>query len=219
MEAREAGDPEIESIELVRRAQAGEGEAFAALIERYYGRVLAVVRRRLGPELRRELESGDVVQEAMVEVIRTFDRFDMRDERALVRWLAGLVENRIRDFAKFYGAERRERRREVAPPREADSGERGGGPLLPPDQGRSPLEEVARREQRERMQAALATLNPRYRAVIEARREGARWSEVARRLELSSDGAARILHSLALVTLMKALAAEAGPPDGEPPPP
>ncbi len=82
-----------ESIELVRRAQGGELEALDRLFERYYQRVHAIVRIRLGDELRRNLESGDVLHEALIEAIRSFHQFDARDEASLIHWLAKIVEN------------------------------------------------------------------------------------------------------------------------------
>lgn len=45
-------------------------------------------------------ESQDFVQDAVLEAIRGFDRLEIRDERALVRWLATVARNRIRDAGR-----------------------------------------------------------------------------------------------------------------------
>ena len=45
-----------ETIDLVRRAQRGDDDALNRLIDRYYDRIQRIVRIRLGPRLRRDLE-------------------------------------------------------------------------------------------------------------------------------------------------------------------
>ena len=59
-----------DSFELIRRAQNGEEPAYDRLFERYYERVHAIVRKRLGPALRGDVESLDIVQDAMVDAVR-----------------------------------------------------------------------------------------------------------------------------------------------------
>ena len=58
-------------------------------------RIHRVARRRLGPGLRREVESCDIAHEAVIEAIRGFDRFELRNKPALLAWLGKLVERRI----------------------------------------------------------------------------------------------------------------------------
>ena len=62
------------SVELVRRAQAGERPALERLFERYYDRVRRIVRARLGPELRLRVESVDILQETFTAAVGSFDR-------------------------------------------------------------------------------------------------------------------------------------------------
>ena len=45
-----------------------------------------IVRTGLGPRLRERLELTDVVQEALVEVVRQFPQFTGQNEAALVRY-------------------------------------------------------------------------------------------------------------------------------------
>ena len=54
-------------MELIRLAQGGEEQAYGRLFERYYERVHAIVRKRLGQALRADVESLDIVQDAMVD--------------------------------------------------------------------------------------------------------------------------------------------------------
>ena len=85
---------------LVQRARKGDDGAMSALLERYQPRVMRIVRRRLGSELRSQMESGDVVQDAMVEVIRSLESFEAKDDRSFLRWITGVIENRIRKHAR-----------------------------------------------------------------------------------------------------------------------
>ena len=89
-----------ETGSLVTRARSGDSEALAFLLDRYQSRVLRLVRRRIGPGVRRQVESGDVVQEVMAETIRSIQDFTPRDERSFFRWLSCVVENRIRNIAR-----------------------------------------------------------------------------------------------------------------------
>lgn len=205
--------PMQRTLELVHRAQAGDPQALADLLARYQDRVRALVRRRMGPGLRQDLDSGDMVQEAMVEVLEGFERFEMRDETAFVRWLSTLVENRLRELARFHRAAKRDRGREVRIDG-SPSGERATGvPELSDEDAPTPSEVVSRRELGDRLGAAMLRLSVHHRDVLAARQTGASWEDVAGRMQLPSAAAARMLHARARVSLMK-LVAGAGPTSG-----
>src|SRR6185436_18440399 len=101
------------TLDLLRRAQQGERPALERLLERYYERVRRIVRLRLGPSLRRRLESGDILQETFLAAVRNFARFELRDEGSFINWLAVLAENQIRDAADHHGAQKRAMLRQV----------------------------------------------------------------------------------------------------------
>ena len=71
-------------LDLIRRAQAGEHEALELVFARYYAPVRAYVSRRLGPILRLEVESLDIMQETFLIAVEQFDRF-------LKAWIAARV--------------------------------------------------------------------------------------------------------------------------------
>jgi RNA polymerase sigma-70 factor (ECF subfamily) len=210
--------PPAGTLELLREAQAGSSSALAALLERHQARIRTLVRQRLGQELRRELDSGDLVQEALVEVVEAFPRFELRDERSFLRWLAALVENRVRELARFHGREKRDLRRRVALPSEE------GSVCGPADPGPSPSQEARGAEAEERLATALAELPPQWRQVLELRRAGLEFEALAEQLELKSAGAARMLHARARVALLSRLPAALRelteqPPSGDGPGP
>jgi RNA polymerase sigma-70 factor (ECF subfamily) len=85
------GSPQIESqaaeAELLARLRAGNDAAFAELIRRHSGRLLAVVRRLL----RREEDAQDALQEAFLSAFRALDKFDGRSQ--LGTWLHRIAVN------------------------------------------------------------------------------------------------------------------------------
>ncbi|MEO0651058.1 MAG: sigma-70 family RNA polymerase sigma factor [Planctomycetota bacterium] len=193
------------TLDLVHRAQAGDAAALEGVVARTYPRVLEIVRQRLGPGLRRYAESGDVVQEAMGELARGIEDFEPRDEAALVRWMARVVENRLRMLARHHARGKRDGN--------VVSLARLGGPAAasefePAKSTLSPLDKAARSEELERLRAAIEGLEPKHRAVIEARREGATWDAVAQAIDLPSAGAARMLHVRAMAALASRLERE-----------
>jgi RNA polymerase sigma factor (sigma-70 family) len=107
-------DSETKSVELVRRAQGGELPALNRLFERYYDRVRKIVRMRLGPNLGKYVETEDILQETFIAAVHSFDRFEVRDDAGLILWLSKIAEHQIQNAAAYHGAQKRDRRREVA---------------------------------------------------------------------------------------------------------
>jgi len=61
------------SAELLARARGGSNEALGALLQRCGPKLLSLVRLRLGPALRREVDSRDVLQATLVKALAHFD--------------------------------------------------------------------------------------------------------------------------------------------------
>jgi len=74
-----------DDVELVRRAQAGDGDAFSLLIARYRRRLESLAGRRLQD---RE-EARDVVQDAVVRALRSLA--SLHDPAAFFPWMAATV--------------------------------------------------------------------------------------------------------------------------------
>jgi RNA polymerase sigma-70 factor (ECF subfamily) len=66
-----------------------------------------VVRTGLGPKLRERVELSDVVQEALVEVVRQFPQFTGQNEAALVGWLRRLVGQKLADLGRYHSRAKR----------------------------------------------------------------------------------------------------------------
>jgi len=101
-------DPEIDlSLELVRRIQAGEPEAWERLYRRYHDVLLFSIRSRLGRGLRAWLQSEDILQSVVKDALGDLERFEPRGPGSLEHFLHVCVLNKIRTKAAFYGARRR----------------------------------------------------------------------------------------------------------------
>ena len=66
-----------------------------------------IVRTGLGPRLRERVELSDVVQEALVEVVRQFPQFTGQNEAALVGWLRRLVGQKLADLGRYHSRAKR----------------------------------------------------------------------------------------------------------------
>jgi RNA polymerase sigma-70 factor, ECF subfamily len=141
---------------LAVRAAAGDHGAFAELIDRHGGRVLAVATRIAGDRSRGE----DLCQEVWVHLLRVLPRYDAARPFApwLVQVAANLCRNRVRD----------ERRR---PARSLDAVVEEAGEIAAGDVP-SPTERLERDEIARVVRAARDRLPESYRAILALRYEG-----------------------------------------------
>jgi RNA polymerase sigma-70 factor (ECF subfamily) len=113
-------------LELMAKARAGETDALGELCALYRNYLRMVVRTGLGPKLRERVELSDVVQEALVEVVRQFPQFTGQNEAALVGWLRRLVGQKLADLARYHNRAKRSAGGPVMP-LDAPWGVEGGG--------------------------------------------------------------------------------------------
>ena len=145
-----------DSLDLVRLAQRGELVALGELCARSYPRVQALVRQRLNPEMRAEMESGDLLQEAMLDAIRGFADFELRSQRELVGWFARIVENNLVTAARHMRAQKRERARETPLEFVQTYLEESAPDWRPLAGGPDPIEVTSQREQQRILAECLA---------------------------------------------------------------
>jgi RNA polymerase sigma-70 factor (ECF subfamily) len=107
-------EPEDETRALVEEAQAGDVASLNRLFERYYGTMLDMARRRLGPRLRSKEDPADLAQTTFREAHRDFKSYNYRGEGSLLAWLIQILQNKIRDKAEFYSAGKRDLSKERA---------------------------------------------------------------------------------------------------------
>jgi RNA polymerase sigma factor (sigma-70 family) len=94
-----------ETLELLQRAAGGDSHALGEVFDRYQQPLLERIRLMMGEPARRAAESGDFLQGTFLEVVRGFDRFEVRDERAFLRWMTTIARNKIRAATRGHRAE------------------------------------------------------------------------------------------------------------------
>lgn len=126
----------------------GNPQAFARLYDRYFSRLYAYIRYRVG----RVQDAEDLTAEVFLRVVREFEHFEWRHEDSFAAWLFRIAHNLVVDFY-------RENRKP-------------GGLLsleeLPEPQATSPLPEefILQREAFHRLRRLVGTLAPRRQEVI-----------------------------------------------------
>jgi RNA polymerase sigma-70 factor, ECF subfamily len=181
-----------ESTALLLRARGGSVEALDELYARYGPRLLSLVRLRMGPGLRPQADSRDILQSTLLKSFQHLDQFDGRDGRSLMAWLARIAENEIRDQADRQGRQRRDKAREE--------------PLDAAAQHvtahvRTAVSQLIVDEETERLEQAIARLEEPHREAILLRKfQELSFAEMSQRLGRSED-ACRMLVARAMVAL------------------
>ncbi|HXV77726.1 MAG TPA: RNA polymerase sigma factor [Candidatus Polarisedimenticolaceae bacterium] len=177
---------------LLRQARAGSTDALDALYRRYAGRLLALIRLRMGPEMRSRLESRDVLQSCLLKSFERIDQFEHAHDGSLMAWFARIAENEIRDRIKFERRRRRDVRQEL--PLDA-------APRALEQRVRSSLSRLILGERAAELERALDELPADYREVILLRKlEERSWDEIGARFGKSPD-ACRMLLARAMTAL------------------
>src|SRR5262245_45778323 len=183
MDTAEVFQSDEPTLELVTRAQSGDAAAVEALLERSLPQLRRWAHGRLSPIARGYLDTNDVIQDAVFQLLRRVPVFVPRHVGAMQAFLRRTVTNRIYD----------EMRRIARQPRAI---------ALVDDQpcdSISPQEAAIRAETYRHYRHTLPRLRPRDRALVIARIE-LRWSfpEIAQRFGMTTDAAARMATKRAL---------------------
>jgi RNA polymerase sigma-70 factor, ECF subfamily len=180
-----------ESTVLLFRARAGSADALNELYARYGPRLLSIIRLRMGPGIRPETDSRDILQATLLKSFERLEQFNGADGRSLMGWLARIAENEIRDQADRQGRQRRDKAREEPL-----------DPALPVTAHmRTAVSQLIVDEETERLERAIATLEEAHREAILLRKlEELSYAEMAARLGRSED-ACRMLVARAMVAL------------------
>ena len=163
--------PESE-LDFVRRAKAGDEDAFGVLVRGHYEAVFRLVQSIV----RDEHASRDVCQEVWLAVWRNLARF--RGDAKFSTWVHPIAVRKAIDHLR-----RRRRWLDRFRPLSASEFEvPDSADTVAPDDPRRHLEA---KERRERFERALASLPPKHRAVIALREiNGFSYEEIARQLGL-----------------------------------
>jgi RNA polymerase sigma-70 factor (ECF subfamily) len=183
---------------VVRALRAGDEEAFASLVDRYYDTMLRVARTYVATKEAAE----DVVQETFLGVVQGIDRFEERS--SLRTWMFRILvnrartrgerENRTRPFSALT-SELENDEPSVDPDRFVSEGRWAGFWAAPPSAHHIPEAHVLAAEAGDRLMAAIEALPPAQRTVITLRDvKGFSATEVCELLDISEANQRVLLH-------------------------
>ncbi|MEM7305887.1 MAG: sigma-70 family RNA polymerase sigma factor [Planctomycetota bacterium] len=198
-----------QTLLLVGRAKDGDRQAINDLLERYRDRLRRIARIRLSADLRRSVDTSDVLQDALLVAFRNLDSFELRSDASVIQWLSKILENQIRDAAKYFHAQKRDVSRstslEGAVAESSNVGDifaDGGAP--------NPSEVASNAEIREIYDACVEELSPAHREVVLLRDyAGGSWDFVGQQMQRTSE-AVQELYRRAQVKLCAQLARRLG---------
>jgi RNA polymerase sigma factor (sigma-70 family) len=181
------------TMELLVRVKTGDLAAGGALFERFLPELTRWAHGRLPSYARGAIDTSDLVQIAILQLLKRLDQFEPQHVGAMQGYLRRSVLNLIRDEIRRVG------RRPVA----EEPGEVAADDA-------SPEEAAIRNQTYERYRAALASLRVRDRELIIARVE-LQWpvSEISQRFGYAQTSGARMAVSRAVTRLTTALSASA----------
>jgi RNA polymerase sigma-70 factor, ECF subfamily len=169
-------EADVSELDLVKHSQAGNTEAFDQLVTRYRTRVFGMIYNMV----HNEQDAWDLTQDSFVKAWKSIGRF--RGQSSFYTWIYRIIMNVTIDWlrkkqVKGAGVEFDDaiQLREINP-----------ASRTVPKADALPHERMEQREIRQRIDAAIAQLNPEHRAVILMKEiEDMQYHEIAEALECS----------------------------------
>jgi RNA polymerase sigma-70 factor, ECF subfamily len=147
--------PASEDLELIQGLRQSSEEAYERLLQRFQQPVYNLALRLLSDPS----DASDVVQEVFLKVFRNVDSF--RGQSSLKTWIYRITVNEAHNHRRWFF---RHRGKEVGL---EDEGQDTRRPVdVVPDAGRSPFDYVLDHEKQRLIEAALARINPTFRASV-----------------------------------------------------
>ena len=181
-----------ESAVTLQRARDGSSEALNIIFNECGERLLGLIRLRLGPELRRHIESRDILQETLLRAFENFDDFRGSSQKTLMAWLAAIAANQIRNQVEYFHRQRRDVKQTV--------------PLdeslhLAAMEVRSQISRLNMNQEALKLESALDSMDELHRDVILLRNfEELTFAEIGERIGKGAD-ASRMLYARSMVAL------------------
>lgn len=157
-EAAQLRSPTCPDAYLVKAAQAGSGDAFGVLVERYHRQVYGIVFRMCGMG-----DAEDLTQDIFLRALQALRGFKYQGQASFRTWLYRIAVN-----ACINELRKRKRRKDVDGPSLDEVIETSNGTVSRsvPDLSSMPHDVVEREELREAVYAVLGTLSPKHRVVL-----------------------------------------------------
>jgi RNA polymerase sigma factor (sigma-70 family) len=152
------------------------------------------------------METEDILQNSMIEAIRSFENYRIQGNAGFIHWFAGIVQNRVRAAQRDAQRGKRDPGREVALDHIMRCMSTGSLSFEPAGSEPLPVEVASDREQEELVTGCLHDLEEKHREVILLRcYAGASWREAAEILGHPTADAARVLYYRATIELKRAV--------------
>lgn len=167
--------------------QQGESEDLEEVLKRHLPWIQSYVHRKLGSLWRSKAETGDIIQEAMIQFLRHGPRVQLTNDRQFRALLCRIIENVVCDQYDWFTAHRRAVARERPLPRDTVLN-------LDPPKGKvdTPSQIVQQQEHEAWIRLGLELLKPKDREVIILRKwEELSFSEIGDQLGISKSVARR----------------------------
>lgn len=170
---------------LLSKCHSGDREALNILLAKHLPFVHRQVSLLLGIQLRQKVDTGDIVQEAVIEFLRYAPQVRLSDENHFRALLCRIAENRIRDGNDWFTSKRREIARERPLPTDTSL------EFDPPVDPVSTPSVVAQRHENEALlRFGLEILNSEERKVYLHRQwDNQSFPEIGKLLSISEDAA------------------------------
>ena len=201
-----AGIDNQQTMRLVAGAKSGNKDAVEKLYTNYSDKILQIVRKRMGGQLREKMQSMDIVQDALLGVFNNLDGFTYKREDDFIKYVSSIVENRIRDKNSYFHAQKRDIQKETRLYKQNPS----SGSLVLNDPANSrlshvkrdrnlcydgtPSQIVAKDEELDTLYTAIHKLKPEYQNVIVlAKLQGYSHEEIAEKMGKSPEAIRKLL--------------------------
>lgn len=162
----ESPSSDSELAALIRDARHGSEQALNELCGRLRPYLELTSRGRIAGALRAKVPESDIVQESLLGLSRSFDRFEGETKSDLVVWVRGILDNKSLELQRrFLGAEKRDVNRE----RRLNLGYSSQADCPVQDSQIPVLDRLVTAEEADRVKVLTSQLPPHYREVIELR--------------------------------------------------
>ena len=98
---------EAEFQDCLERARQGDSASLGLMLAAIEDRLRRATRVRIGNRLRGKLHTSDVLQTTYLDVVRSIENFQGSDQATFASWVSRVLENNVRDKAKYYARDRR----------------------------------------------------------------------------------------------------------------
>ena len=170
-----AAQADVPELDLVRKAQAGDTEAFDELVSRFRNRVYGMIYNMV----HNEQDAWDLAQDSFLKAWKSIGRF--RGQSSFYTWIYRIVMNVTIDWL---------RKKQIAGGTEFDDqiglNNIAPGAATAPKGEMEPAAKISDSEIRQRIDEAISKLSPEHRTAIVMREiDGLEYTEIAEQMECS----------------------------------